>query len=157
MTPMQYMDWMALFFSQCMAITAKKNNDYSPDSVVLGEVVQTAFELGINVPQALAVHLRKHWSALVTHFQGQKLLSSETIDDRLHDAINYLVFLSFWEQYRANTVQAMYEVVSERKCECDMHYVFEPGHDGQELVGVELKVEACDRCKFIHHLVTLNM
>jgi hypothetical protein len=153
MTPQEFLVWQQRFFQQCADITKVKNNDYSPDSVVLGEVVETAFELGIDVPGALAVHLRKHWSALVTHFQGLKPLMSETIDGRLHDALNYITFLHLWQVERAGIVQAMFEVVSRRRCNCDLHYKFAP----REIIGVEITGDPCLRCKFIHHLVTLNV
>jgi len=154
-TPDAFIEFASEFYGNCVAIMQAKNSDYSPDDVTLGEVLETACDLHITVQQALGVHLRKHWSALVTHLDGKRPLRSESVDNRLHDAANYLALVCLWERAHTTVIDAMRGVVSARPCECHLHPPEDPlramsgGPPGLVLV-------VCRRCLLIGYLDLLS-
>jgi len=80
------------FFRACANIFGPKNKDYTPDQAVLLDVFQTAYEEGIPPESVLRVHLQKHWTA-IRRWTITRSLASEAIEDRLHDAANYIAIL----------------------------------------------------------------
>lgn len=139
MTPKEFTVHQQKFFQVCVTITAAKNQDYSPDNIFLAEVIDTAFELHVTVPIALGILLKKHWSAITSHVKGEKPLQSESIDNRLPDAVNYLSFLWVWEHQRHVIVEALRYRALHRNEICTCRAMLR-----------------CELCQFMDHLDTLE-
>lgn len=75
-------------------IMFNKNKEYSKDNNVFSNFDDTSHELGITVQQSWGVFFKKHVSSILQHCKSGKVFSNESIDDRICDAINYLIFLA---------------------------------------------------------------
>ena len=111
--------FLQLFHSQCMGIVKKKNPDYAPDGIPLLDLLATAVEANISIPQALWPLFRKHVSSIRKHFFLGQQLASEGISGRLMDAANYCGFMAFYESY-GNELHAVWAAYwKEQPCECE--------------------------------------
>lgn len=81
------------FFYRCLVEIGRKSGDYNHDPEEgYGEIDETAADISVSRPQALYVHLRKHWSAIQKWMRGERL-DSEEIHHRLKDAANYMALI----------------------------------------------------------------
>jgi hypothetical protein len=82
-------------FAECLQEMGAKNPDYSGIDVsqdALGNFKEAAVRAGITTAQAWLVFFNKHVMA-IERFARTGRLSSETIQGRITDLINYLGFL----------------------------------------------------------------
>lgn len=83
-------DRVKRMLESCLEELESKSPDYSgPSGRAFEEVEETARILGVEPEQVLAVHFRKHLSAMWRVLRGDPL-HSETFESRCRDAINYI-------------------------------------------------------------------
>lgn len=79
-------------FETAMHVLDTKGRDYAPEGDALSEFYGTANLLGITPQQVWAVHFMKQVKAVLRYVKDGKL-SSETLESRLTDIINYAAIL----------------------------------------------------------------
>ncbi len=81
-------------FKRCKEITDKKGKDYTKGSIdVLLNFKQGGSELGIPPIKTLGIFMKKHVDAIYHYIKTEGAHESEPIEERIADALNYLVFL----------------------------------------------------------------
>ena len=74
-------------------ILSNKNKEYSIKENPYAEFDSSSRDLKLDVKLVWAVYFRKHIAAIFQYCNSSKIYSNETIEDRILDAINYLVML----------------------------------------------------------------
>ena len=86
-------DTLAGFFADCLEVLARKGPDYAgKDGSRSQQFAEAARELGIPVEKVWACYFHKHYVALMKYCRDGSV-SSEGIEGRLVDAVNYLALL----------------------------------------------------------------
>ena len=81
-------------FNSCKELTEKKGKDYTKGDIdVLKNFKEGSECFGFRSEQVLAIFLKKHIDAIYNYIKTNGQSQSEPIEERIKDAINYLVFL----------------------------------------------------------------
>lgn len=81
-------------FRECFQIRSAKNADYSRGEEALQAFKEAAKKLSHTPEGVLATYMNKHLRAIWTYIEDpEKELKSESLDERVKDTINYLIFL----------------------------------------------------------------
>lgn len=116
--------FMQLFHSACLALMESKGPDYAPDGIPLLDLATAAAECNISIPHALWPLYRKHFSAIRKHFLLGQPLTSEPVEKRLQDAVNFFGLLAFYETHKRELHTAWRQYWEKQRCECVYEDVF---------------------------------
>lgn len=90
-------DFAHVFFIKCQMLAQKKGAEYSVDSDVNGNFKRVATETGQTVEQVWNTFFQKHLDSVRNYIKDPILYGStatEPIEERLKDAVNYLMILA---------------------------------------------------------------
>ena len=106
MTAKDYKKFRENFLHLTLELSDKKRIEYTEgnqDENVLWNFEKIAKKLGLSPMQVLSVYLNKHLSSLQNYFKDGKEHSSERIEGRVSDIINYLLLmLAMKRKYEEN-------------------------------------------------------
>jgi|TARA_R100000458_G_scaffold21403_1_gene19144 tryptophan 2,3-dioxygenase len=103
MTAKEYEQFRETFLHQTLQLSDEKRIEYTEgnqNSNVLWNFESIGKKLGLEPMQVLSVYLNKHLSSLQSYFKDGQEHSSESIEGRVSDIINYLLlFLAMKQTY----------------------------------------------------------
>ncbi len=103
MTAKEYEQFREIFLHQTLQLSDEKRIEYTEgnqNSNVLWNFESIGKKLGLKPMQVLSVYLNKHLSSLQSYFKDGQEHSSESIEGRVSDIINYLLlFLAMKQTY----------------------------------------------------------
>lgn len=104
----------SVLIERCNELLTQKGHDYTQGAVGdegrLKNFYSGAERLGISPMQVLATYMYKHWSAIETYVAKGKV-ESEPIEERIADAVNYLLLLHKLirhEKRKANNMEGIH-------------------------------------------------
>ena len=104
MTAKEYEQFRDRFLHITLKLSDEKrieNTEGNKNTIVLWNFENIGKKLGLKPMQVLSVYLNKHLSSLQSYFKDGKEHSSESIEGRVSDIINYLLlFLAMKQTYK---------------------------------------------------------
>jgi len=94
---------------KCLPILSAKGEDYSGHAYANSNFDRIADRVGLDRYEVWLVFFHKHLDAITTYLRTGRL-SAEPIDDRIADAINYLLILASMLREDENARSASLEV-----------------------------------------------
>ena len=109
MTAKEYEQFRDHFLHDTLKLSDEKRIEYTEghqNSNVLWNFESIGNKLGLEPMQVLSVYLNKHLSSLQSYFKDGQEHSSESIEGRVSDIINYLLLmLAMREKYKHKGIQ----------------------------------------------------
>lgn len=90
-----YMNFQQILFEECMALTRRKNSDYTGDSDDPFANFRRSEVVGVPVEQGILVRIMDKISRITSYIEkGELEVKDESVQDTIQDAINYFSLLS---------------------------------------------------------------
>lgn len=116
----------------------RKAPDYAPDGVVFVDLIRQCAETNIADPRILLWALASKHTTAIRRYCTDGSLSSETLSNRVTDAINFFALIAVWHDYEHVILSTIYRHFADSNCDCP-----HPGIESdQDRLG-----EVCGRCE----------
>ena len=97
------------FFSGCLNLQLTKGKDYTTDGEVFKDLQEEALAMNVTPEVVLWIAMHKHYKAIRKYCREGKLESSETIESRLMDLVNYASLIYVLKKGKGNENTNLHE------------------------------------------------